>query len=175
MNHRPTPRLITRRLEAVQENVFAGDLSIPPLMGAKWKSVPFFYEWDPSSTRITSVKMSWAAETEGWSPATGHAIVNCTLNGTIADRYEFAAPGIYSKTVDVTGLFFNGPNEFRLGCLWVPLPNVTWISCQVRVDLTITYEGQSPDGRPPELGQYAPWIVGGVLIGTALAIIWVKR
>jgi hypothetical protein len=156
--------MIVSRLGTVTKNVFAGDISIPPLRVASYKDVPIFYEWNPDITKVTKVLMSWAAETSGWTPGTGQVLMGVAVSDKLADSHTFLSPGQYTNYVDITSLFFNGPNLFKLHSAWLYLENLTWITCAMRVDITITYEGETPP--PPttdeEWKKYLPYIGLGI-------------
>lgn len=167
--------MIERVLGTQSKNVFAGDLSIPPLKVGRHEDVSLFYQWDTRYTKVTKVIMSWAAETSGWLAGTGQVVADIMLNSVIMDRHEFTTPGYYANTLDITSAFFNGPNVFTPWFFWQYLPNVTWITCKMRVDITITYEGEPPP--PPTTGEewkkYLPYI--GLGIGSGILIYMVTR
>ena len=127
----------------------------------------YVYEWDPNLTKINSVTLSWAAETSGWLAGTGQVVADVMLNSVIMDRHEFTTPGTYANTIDITSAFFNGPNVFRPWFFFQWLPNLTWITCKMRIDILVDYIGLGPR-KPINWEQAAPYVAGGVVLGTLL-------
>jgi len=164
------------RLTLEKKEVFAGDLSIPPFGATMYKDVPLVYEWDPNLTKINSVTMSWAAQTSGWLAGTGQVTARVLINSKIADDHTFYTPGTYSNVIDITSLFFNGPNVFRPIFIWQYLPPLSWISNQIRIDITIDYTGLPPNA-PKSIEEYAPYVALGVGSGIVIYLLylWSKR
>jgi hypothetical protein len=164
------------KLSIDTKTVFTGEVDIPALVGTTTKDATFVYQWDPNLTKINSVAMSLAVQSSGWTAGTGEVVVEIFLNGTWIDSYTFTGPGIYSVNLDVSTVFFNGPNLLRFHCYWqvnpwLALPNLTEIVNGIRVDIGVNYTG-IPPAVPKTLGDYAPYIALGVSGGILAYILW---